>query len=167
MRNRTFHACLLGIAAAFGLSASVAHATLLSFSCGALIQSIVKTENVASATSSVGFVVLAGAVTTVVVPARTTRCIKVVFTASAACRGPSAVSDTCIIRALDNGAEFSPQGSSVQTFVSEDPTQNAHAFEWIRRVGPGNHGIVIQRRVFNAASSFLLDDWTFDVQVLN
>jgi len=57
--------------------------------------------------------------------------------------------------------------ATVRRLLSEDPTENGHAYEWVRRIGPGNHTILIQRRVGNAATGFLLDDWTFDLQIYN
>lgn len=159
---------LLLLALATGIFASSsAGAVLLTTTCGPSINSIVRTENAASVINAVAFVNLPGAVAGFTVPAGQTRCIKVVFTGEAACRGPAAISDFCFIRALDNGVEMSPQGAGAQVFLSEDPTENAHAYEWVRRVRAGNHSIVIQRRVGNAATGFLLDDWTFDLQIYN
>jgi hypothetical protein len=136
-------------------------------SCGTAISSLVRTENAPSVTSSVAFVPVVGAVTGFTVPAGASRCVKVFFSAKAACRGPTAVTDFCFIRATINGVEMLPQGAGIQTFVSEDPTENAHAYMWVRRVGPGNQVVRIERRVGNAATGFLLDDWTFDVQLYN
>jgi hypothetical protein len=153
---------LSGIFASSGASA-VSVTTV----CGPLINSIVRTENAPSFTSSVAFVNLPGAVVGITVPAGVSRCIKVLFTGEAACRGPTAVPDFCMIRALDNGVELNPQGAGAQVLLSEDPTENGHAYEWVRRIGPGNHTILIQRRVGNAATGFLLDDWTFDLQIYN
>jgi hypothetical protein len=136
-------------------------------SCGPAISSLVRTENAPSVTSSVAFVVVPNAVTGFTVPAGATRCVKVLFTAKAACRGPTAVTDFCFIRALLDGVEMLPQGAGIQTFISEDATENAHAYMWVRRVGAGNHVVRIERRVGNAATGFLLDDWTFDVQIYN
>jgi hypothetical protein len=135
--------------------------------CGPPISSQVRTQNAPSVTNSVAFVPLAGAATNFAVPAGASRCVKVLFTAKAACRGPAAVTDFCFVRALLNGVEMPPQGAGFQTFVSEDPTENAHAYMWAVRIGAGNHVIAIQRRVGNAATSFLLDDWTFDVSLYN
>lgn len=164
IRNRL----LVLLALAAGLFASSnAGAVLITTGCGPLINSIVRTENAPSVINAVAFVNLPGAVAGITVPAGQTRCIKVVFTGEAACRGPAAVSDFCFIRALDNGVEMNPQGAGAQIFLSEDPTENAHAYEWVRRIGPGNHTILIQRRVGNAATGFLLDDWTFDLQIYN
>jgi hypothetical protein len=157
---------LLLVALATGIFASSnAGAVLLTTTCGPLISNIVRTENASSVIGAVAYVNLPGATAGFAVPAGQSRCIKVLFTGEAACRGPSAIGDFCFIRALDNGVEIPPQGASAQIFLSEDPTENAHAYEWVNRVGPGNHTIVIQRRVGNAATGFLLDDWTFDLEI--
>jgi hypothetical protein len=133
--------------------------------CGLAINSVVRTENALSTTNSVAFVDVPNAVLVFGVPAGASRCVKVVFTGEAACRGPAAVTDFCFIRALLDGVEMLPQGGGFQVFLSEDPTANAHAYEWVRRVGGGNHIVRIQRRVGNAGTFFDLDDWTFDLQI--
>jgi hypothetical protein len=135
--------------------------------CGPAINSIVRTENVPTVSNAVAFVLVPNAIQGFTVPAGASRCIKVLFTAKAACRGPAAVGDFCYIRATINGVEMLPQGAGFRTFVSEDPTENAHAYQWVRRVGAGNQVVRIERRVGNAATSFLLDDWSFDVQIYN
>jgi len=137
---------------------------LVSAGCGAPGGSVIRTENTALQTNSTAFVTVPGATTTVTVPAGTTRCIKVVFTGEAGCAGSSSA-DFCYIRALDNSVEMNP-ATSFRAFASEDSTAEAHAYEWVRRVGGGNHTIRIQGRVERSATTFFLDDWTFDVQVL-
>jgi hypothetical protein len=135
--------------------------------CGTAISSQVRTENAPSVTSSVAFVLVPGATTVFAVPAGATRCVKVLFTAKAACRGPTAVTDFCFIRATLNGVEMLPQGAGFQTFISEDATENAHAYMWVRRLRAGNYTLRIERRVGNAMTGFLLDDWTLDVSLYN
>ena len=98
-------------------------------------------------------------------PAGTTRCIKVVFTGEAGCFGSSGP-DFCYIRAIANGGVMSPNGGSEQVFSSEDSTAEAHAYEWINRLGPGTYNIAIQGRVASSATDFFLDDWTFEVETL-
>ena len=162
-------AVLFAASAFWMLIASVqnpAHALVGINACGPFINSVLRIENVASTTNSVAFVNVAGAVANIFVPAGTTRCIKVHFTAEAACRGPAAVNDFCFIRALDNGVEMLPQGAGSQVFLSEDATENAHSYLWAQRVRAGNHTIQIQRRVANPNTFFLLDDWTLDIQLL-
>jgi hypothetical protein len=58
-----------------------------------------------------------------------------------------------------------PDGGGFQALDSEDATASAHAYEWIKRVGPGVHNITIERRVGNANTVFRLDDYTSDLQV--
>lgn len=159
-----FYSAAATVAAAILMLAAPepAHA-LTGINCGKVIQNVLRLENGPSAINSMAFVNLVNV--NVSVPAGTSGCIKVLFTAEAACRGPAGVNDTCYIRAIDNGVEIHPQGANAQVFLSEDPTENAHAYEWVHRVRAGNHNIIIQRRVGNAGTSFLLDDWTFDVQV--
>jgi hypothetical protein len=145
-------------------SAAPAPQVLASTSCGPRVQSIVRTENAPSTTSSTAFVTVPGAVVTVSVPAGATRCIKVLFTAETACRVTTSA-DFCYVRALDNGVEMNPQGASFQAIDSEKATARGHAFEWVRRVAAGSHTISLQRRVNAAPTVFTIDDWTFDVQV--
>jgi hypothetical protein len=133
--------------------------------CLAAISSVVRTENALSVTNAVAFVDVPGAVQGFTVPAGTTRCVKVVFTGEAVCRGPAAVADFCYIRALLDGVEMLPQGAGFQAFLSEDASANAHAYEWVSRVAAGNHVVRIQRRVGNVNTFFELDDWTFDLQI--
>jgi hypothetical protein len=132
--------------------------------CGALTTDIVKTSNVPSTTNSMNFVQLPGAATVINVPGGQSRCVKVLFTAETAC-GPSAAVDYCYVEATIDGVQMDPQGNGVQALDSENATAGARAYEWVERVGPGNHLIQIQRRVGNAATSFYNDDWTFDAEV--
>ncbi len=138
---------------------AAAAAGLVTTSCGAQLSSTVRTESVGTVTSPTTFADLAGATTTVTVPAGTTRCIKVVFTAETVC-----AIDACRVQALDNGVAMNPQGGGKQAIDSEHAGASGHGFEWVRRVGPGLHVIKIQQRVENAATQFAIDDWTFDVQ---
>jgi hypothetical protein len=144
-----------------GASAKV----LLTTTCGPAVRSIIRTEDAPSTTNAVAFVNVPGATGGFTVAAGTSRCIKLLFTAETVCR-PSAAADFCYVRALINGVPMLPDGANFQTFDSEDGTASAHAYEWVRRVRAGNYTIVLQRRVGNAATFFTLDDWTFDLQLL-
>jgi len=143
-------------------AASASQRTQFVFGCGGDINTIVRTENAATATFNSGFLTFAS--TTVSVPSGSTRCIKVLFTAEATCSG-TAGTDFCYVRALDNGVEMSPQGAGFQTLVSEDTSANGHAYEWITRAGAGTHVISMQRRSGTSSTRFFMDDWTFDVTV--
>jgi hypothetical protein len=139
--------------------------TLVQSTCAGLAGTIIRTQNAAAAYNNTSFAPIPGAAIFVNVPAGTTRCIIVRFTAGAACRGTASVADFCYIRAVASGVLMFPQGFNLQTFVSEDFTPNAHAYEWTRRLGPGRHLISIQRRVASSATQFYLDDWTFEVEI--
>jgi hypothetical protein len=132
--------------------------------CGAQIFSQVATQNAAAFTSSTSFVTIK--TFSFAVPAGAARCIKVLFTAEAACAG-SGITDFCYVRAVINGVEMFPQGQGFQTLQSEDGSAAGHAYEWFRRVGAGTYTVSVQGRVGNSASSFFIDDWTVDFQLTN
>lgn len=132
--------------------------------CGPSVGSTVQTQNRPNTTNEQGFHPLPGASVPLFVPPGVTRCVKVLFTAETAC-GASAAPDFCYVQALIDGQPMDPDGAGFQAIDSEDSTAAAHAFEWVKRVGPGNHQVTLERSVGNAATAFYIDDWTFDVQV--
>ena len=125
--------------------------------CGAQTANLIRTENASLTFSNTSFLALPGAAVSVSVPAGTTRCIKVLFTAEAG------ATNFCYVRAVDNGIPMFPDGGSLQALVSHDGSANGHAFLWVRRVSAGSHVISIQRRV--NAGSCGIDDWSMDVEV--
>jgi len=135
--------------------------------CGPAINSVVTTQNNLTTTSSASFVDLPGAVQNISVQlsAGTLGCVKVVFTAEAACLGSAAGGNICFIQALLDDVPMQPQGGGRQAFISQDVTASAHAYEWVRRVGEGNHVVRIQQRVGDVNTAFEFDDWTFDIQI--
>jgi len=132
--------------------------------CGPLQTSVVKTERSPSGTSSVPFTPLPGANASVVVPNGQSRCIKVLLTAETACE-VTAAPDFCYVRAIVDGVPMDPDGAGFQAMDSEDGTASAHAYEWFKRVGAGNHTVRIERRVADPTTRFWWDDWTFDVSL--
>jgi hypothetical protein len=132
--------------------------------CGTQFFSQVATQNTAVFTSNTTFATLKTFAFNV--PAGAARCIKVLFTAEAACAGTAAI-DFCYVRAVINGVEMFPQGQGFQTLQSEDGSAAGHAYEWFHRVGPGAYTVAIQVRVGNAASDLFIDDWTADFQLTN
>jgi hypothetical protein len=132
--------------------------------CGPNQTSIVKTDGSPTATRSVPFQPLPGAATQIVVPNGQSRCVKVLLTAETACQS-DLPNDFCYVRALLDGVPMEPDGTGFQTMDSEDGTASAHAYEWVKRVGEGQHIVRIERRVGNAATTFWTDDWTFDVSL--
>jgi hypothetical protein len=132
--------------------------------CGPTERSIVRTQSNPGATSSVAWTNLPAAQIPISVPAGTTKCIKVVFTAETSCtryQGP----DFCYVRALDNGVPMDPDGANFQAIDSESATARAHAYEWVKRLPAGYHLIEIEQRVGNPATVFTTDDWTMDVSI--
>jgi hypothetical protein len=137
---------------------------VITTACGPNQTSIVKTDATPTATSSVPFQQLPGAVTQFGVPDGQSRCVKVLLTAETACQSDLAA-DFCYVRALVDGVPMDPNGGGFQAMDSEDGTASAHAYEWIKRVGEGPHTVRIERRVGNAATTFWTDDWTFDTSL--
>ena len=137
---------------------------LLTHTCGPQQTSIVKTESSPSGTTSPAFVPLPGANVEIHVPDGQTRCVKVLLTAETACE-VTAAPDFCYVQALLDGAPMNPNGTNFQAMDSEDGSASAHAYEWVKRVGEGDHIVRIERRVLNNATSFWWDDWTFDVSL--
>ena len=145
-------------AVAFILTASAALATQATVSCGALVSDVIRTQDASLTFSNTNFVSLANSSVSVNVPAGTTRCVKVLFTAEAG------ATHFCYVRAMDNGVPMNPNGNGAQTLISHYVNSaNANSFLWARRVGPGSHVISIQRRV--SGGTCTIDDWTVDVEV--
>ncbi|HEX6021524.1 MAG TPA: hypothetical protein VFZ00_05975 [Solirubrobacter sp.] len=178
MRFKTRRVALLA-ALALAVPATVAGAQILdknpdegpvgggpvTVQCGQALASTVQTNNGLNSTSSVPWVNLPTAQVPITVPANSTRCIKVLFTAETTCSGQPAAPDLCYVQATIDGVPMSPFGQNFQAIDSDDPSPGAHAYEWVRRVGPGAHLVEIQQRVGNPATTLTTDDWTMDVQV--
>ena len=138
---------------------------LVSYDCGAVVDNQVKTQNQPVHTSSVPNVSIPGAQFQITVPPNEQRCLKLLFTAESSCTGYPG-DDFCYVRALVDNVPMDPDGQAFQALDSEDATASAHAYEWIKHVGPGVHNITILRRVGNANTDFRLDDYTSDLEVL-
>ena len=143
----------------------VAPPNVVSYDCGAQLRDLVKTQNQPTRTSSVPYVAVPGAPFQIAVPENEQRCLKLLFTAESSCDG-YAGDDFCYVRALVDGVPMDPDGQNFQAFDSEDDTASAHAYEWIKHVGPGNHVITVERRVGNPNTVFRLDDQTADLMIL-
>jgi hypothetical protein len=142
----------------------------VSTTCGPSAKRIVKTQSESENiwTDEFEFVKLAGAEAAFSVNPRVTRCITVLFTAEAAC------GDFCYIQAILNGARMTPDGEGLQVLASKQPLAEAHAYEWVERVGPG-HPIhsrsgtyKVEIQISNGGFDLpaRLDDWTFDAELL-
>ena len=138
---------------------------VVSYDCGAVVDNLVKTQNQPVFTSSTANVAIPGAQFQITVPPNEQRCLKLLYTAESSCTGYPG-DDFCYVRALVDNVPMDPDGQNFQALDSEDATASAHAYEWIKHVGPGQHTITIQRRVGNANTDFRLDDYTSDLEVL-
>ena len=127
-------------------------------------QNLVRTQNAPDVTSSVAPVVIPGTPYAFAVPPNQSRCVKVLLTAETSCTDSNA-NDYCYVQALVDGAPMDPDGAGFMAIDSEDSTASAHAYEWVNRVGPGNHVLSIVQRVGNANTVFRLDDWTQDITI--
>jgi hypothetical protein len=158
-------ACLLGFL--FTVAAtSLAQATLLRTNCGAPIQSIALTQNAQFETTNSTFTRVTGAVANITVPAGTTRCVKVRFTAPAACFGPFGAE--CLIRALTNTVEMNPMLAGNQFLASpEDSSPQPNSYHWVSRLSPGAYSVQVQIRRNATATSAKLQYWAMDIEILN
>jgi len=134
------------------------------YNCGPVEDNLIKTQNSPVETQSIPNIPVPGAQFQVTVAPMTQRCLKLLFTAESSCTGYPG-DDFCYVRALVDGVPMDPDGGGFQALDSEDATASAHAYEWIKRVGPGVHNITIERRVGNPNTVFRLDDYTSDLQV--
>ncbi|SRR6266542_138167 len=146
-----------------GMMRTEAPAVLVTNFCGPDVSHIFRTENAASVMVGAAFVGLAGTAVGFSVPAGTTRCVIAEFSAETACTrdvGPG--NDFCYIRVLLDGIPMHPQ-DNVLAWNSEDETAEVGSHQFVRRVGAGNHFLVVQRRTDGGNTAFFTDDWTLEV----
>ncbi len=150
------------------VTAGIAQAAVVQTACSTPVESKAVTGNDLFETTSKTFVRVHGAAVTITVPATLTRCIKVRFTASVTCKAPSGT-QTCFIRALAAGSEMNPQGVAQQGMSGELLQPTGLGFQWVKRMGPGQHVIQVQVRSVNVPETITvgIDDWMMDVEVLN
>jgi hypothetical protein len=129
--------------------------TIITTDCEFPTLTVLRTNNTPVNFANTTFLALPGAALTF--ETFGSRCVKLHFTAKAA------ASASCFVRAVLNGIAMNPQGGGLQTLVSNDATFNAHAYEWVSRIGEGTHTVVIQRRV--STGTCTIDDWTMDLEV--
>jgi hypothetical protein len=108
----------------------------LSTQCGAVIRSTTKTTTDPFTFTAETVVDIPNAAFFVSVPAGTTRCVVVTFSASARC--PHA----CFVRAIETSSGLEPDIAS-NRFAQGD-VHRAHTFQWAKRLPPGAHTVKIQ-----------------------
>jgi len=151
-------AALLVSVLAGGALASPASAETIVTQCGSPISTIVRTDTGDPSLDSSTFKQIPGASVVVTVPAGRVQCLLVLFTSIDECDGQ------CFVRAIENGAEMDPQ-DSLHSYSHFEDFPEAHAFSWVRRVGAGQHTIVIQRR--STGGPFQTHQWTMRVDLTN
>jgi hypothetical protein len=159
--------CLLAMLLAT-VTASISRAEITNTNCGAPIQSSVATGNELFETTSRSFVRIRGAVHIVTIPLGQTRCVKVRFTGGVTCKGSSG-NEVCFIRARAGGEELFPDAGSDQRLSGRLLRTTGLGFQWVGRLGEGQHVIQIQVRSHDVPETITvgINDWTMDVEVLN
>jgi len=132
--------------------------------CGQEALNVVRTQNAPAVTSAVAPVVIPGTAFPFAVPDNASRCVKVLLTAETSCTDSNA-NDYCYLQAEIDGQPMNPDGLGFMAIDSEDSTASAHAYEWVGRVGQGNHLLTITQRVGNNNTILRLDDWTQDITI--
>ena len=130
--------------------------------CGPLIRSIVKTDiDFFTTNSEAPAVNIKGAAASFTVPAGKTRCVRVRFSAVANC--PL----SCFLRAIVDTAEMQPVWFSNALRFSTDKTNGgtAHSFEWVTRVGAGQHTARLTMQTGNTIEDANIGPWTFAVDI--
>jgi hypothetical protein len=98
---------------------------------------------------------------TFTVPAGTTQCVKVRFTAVAEC--PL----SCFLHAAENNNRLHPAFPANGTRFSTDDTNagTAHSFEWVKRVGPGSHTVQVKIQTGNTLENAKFGPYTTTVEL--
>ena len=150
------------------VTASISPAEITNTNCGAPIQSSVVTGNELFETTSRSFVRIRGAVVPLTVPPAQTRCVKVRFTGGVTCKGGSG-NEVCFIRARAGGQDLHPGSGANQGLSGRLLRPTGLGFQWVGRLGEGQHIIQIQVRSHDVPETITVgvNDWAMDVEVLN
>jgi len=144
------------------LQSAPASADLVTTKCGKPLRSTVKEAyNTEFTTSSSTFVEVTGASAAVNVPAGEFRCVKVRFFAMASCT-PASSAHRCFVRVIDSASLLFPPSVIL---ASDQPTYDAHGFEFAALLGEGSHSIQLKAATDGATLSIV--HWTLDVEQAN
>jgi len=140
---------------------------------GKLLKTFAQSESNAQSTTQPAFVDLPNASVTVIVPAGKTRLIKARFSGESACYGSSSY---CSVRILADGpgpaVELNPVVGGDFAFDSTDGATEtsgsweAHSIDRHKRLSAGTYVIYAQWGTVGAGGFFRLDDWSFNVDVI-
>ncbi len=123
------------------------------------------TESEISFIGSTSFQNLAGATTTITVPAGNVQLVEAEFTADSTCQGAFA-ENFCSVQILADGAEMNPVAAGDFAFDgvgTADDFYEGHAMQRSIVLGPGKHTIQVQALVTLSGMAFYLDDWSLTV----
>lgn len=125
-----------------------------------LIAALARAEHVVVNSSSEIPVFVGGSGITIDIPADKTRCVRVRFSAVAEC--PL----SCFLRAVADTNELNPSWTSNALRFSSGDEGTAHSFEWVERLGAGEHTIKISTQTGNSSVVAKIGPWTHTVEVL-
>jgi hypothetical protein len=93
----------------------------------------------------------------------------VTFSAASGCLNePGTSDDGCFVRILRNGVAMRPTGGiDGVPFAGESPRSQSHSHQWITRVPAGTHNIQVQWRTDGGGTTFVMDDRTLNVSILD
>jgi hypothetical protein len=115
---------------------SMASADALTTQCGKIIFSVAKTTTDPFTFTEETFNDVPNAAFSVTIPAGTTRCVVVTFSASARC--PHA----CFVRVIGSDVGFEPDQPSNR--FAQGEVHRAHTFRFAKRLGPGVQAVRVQ-----------------------
>jgi hypothetical protein len=136
-------------------------------SIGSVVETQVVTGSSPSSTNSTTFADVAGATTTVTVPAGQEARLLIRFSAESACSGGTG---WCSVQILVDATGAAPNVGADFAFDSTDAgaessaSWESHAMERTIVVPAGVHVVKVQALVTNAAITLRLDDWTLVVE---
>ena len=144
-------------------SADIPSASVIT-TCGASIAGQVLTSRPV-ATTSTSLAPFPGSRKTLVVPEGLSYCVKVSISAEPTCgttiSGGDSDHRSCVLRATVDGHEMQP-GPYLLTLFDD---RRRFLFEWVARLGPGNHAFQIEWRVSHPDMTFELLQSVIDIQL--
>ena len=152
--------------------ASTAWAVVTSFDSTGIQHIVVVTKTTSFSTNSLAYVTIPNASATVFVP--TNGMVRARFSGESTCGGETNTAGICSMRINTTGAVLNPKSGLDFAFDSFPPnaccldtTPEAHSMEWVSDpLTQGSYTFTARIAVTNSNVSFVVDDWTFSVEVL-
>jgi hypothetical protein len=99
------------------------------------------------------------------VPPGQSMCLRVRLTAATRIQATAYPATGNYIRAMLDGTEMSPHTGALSA-ASTYEFLAGRSFEWVRRIGPGNHRLSLQWKVDHPGNELAIANWTLDVEFL-